>query len=401
LVPALRSDDVRTPRVEVCRRCADPLCIGLVLFVSSVLTMTCGGGAPPSQQAGAVRPAVPVELLTLALEPVDQIGQYVGTIKSRQSTTVQPQAEGFITSILVTSGTRVSRGTALFEIDATAQQAVVSSLEAQRASREADVAYARQQEDRATTLLGVGAISQQEHEQALTLRKTAEAQFRSVEDQLRQQMAELAYYRVVAQTSGVVGDVPVRVGDRVTRSTVLTTVDGDAGLEAYINVPVHEAPNLRLGLPVRLVDDAGRAVAESQVSFIAVSVDEATQTVLVKAPVTVGASVLRADQYVRAEIVWSTDLQLMLPVVAVQRVNDQYFAFVAAAEVDGSLVARQRPVDLGPVTGNAYVVRRGLSVGDRLVLSGTQKIGDGVPVQVLPSIPADPDAAAGSGQGGR
>jgi multidrug efflux pump subunit AcrA (membrane-fusion protein) len=89
----------------------------------------------------------------------------------------------------------------------------------------------------------------------------------------------------------------------------------------------------------------------------------------------------------------------MLPVVAVQRVSDQYFAFIATAEADGSLVARQRPVDLGPVTGNAYVVRGGLSVGDRLVLSGTQKIGDGVPVQALPSSPANTGAAAGSGQG--
>ena len=64
---------------------------------------------------------------------------------------------------------------------------------------------------------------------------------------------------VSAPTAGVVGDIPVRVGDSVTRSTVLTTIDQNAGLEVYINVPVQEAEHLRVGLPVHLVDDARRA----------------------------------------------------------------------------------------------------------------------------------------------
>lgn len=374
--------------------------VTVACLVLAGLTATCG---EPVQSGPVVAgpPAVPVELVTLRPEPVEQIGEFVGTIRSRRSTTVQPQAEGFITGILVTSGARVSLGTPLFEIDATTQLAAVASLEAQRASRAADAAYARQQEERATTLIEVGAISLQEYEQAVTLRKTAEAQFRSVEDQIRQQRAELAYYRVVAQAAGVVGDIPVRVGDRVTRSTVLTTIDSSTGLEVYISVPVQQAPQLTLGLPVRIVDDDGETLTASALSFIASSVDDATQTVLVKAPVDVGRDVLRTDQYVRAEVVWSIEPQLMLPVVAVQRVNDQYFAFVAE-DAEENLVARQQPVEVGPVIGNAYVVRGGLAAGDRLVLAGTQKIRDGVPIQALPAAaPASAGSASGAVQEGR
>ena len=192
----------RIAPVRIARRVA-------VLAVCSLAT-ACGGG---ESSQGGQPPAVPVILLTLQPEPVERIGEFVGTIKSRRSTTIQPQAEGFLTRILVASGTRVRPRTPLFEIDAAAQQAAVASLEAQRVAREADATYAQQQVARAKALFDVGAMSRQEHEQAVAQQQTAEAQLRSVQDQIRQQEAELAYYRVVAPTSGVIGDVPVRLAN--------------------------------------------------------------------------------------------------------------------------------------------------------------------------------------------
>jgi RND family efflux transporter MFP subunit len=232
-------------------------------------------------------------------------------------------------------------------------------------------------------------------DQATTSLKTAEAQLQVIEQQIRQQEVELGYYAVVAQTAGVVGDVPVRPGDRVTRTTVLTTVDDNVGLEAYLNIPVQQAPSLRVGLPVRLVDDGGEVLADTHISFVAASVDHQTQSVLVKAPVNVRPGLLRADQFVRAHVVWSVDSGLSVAVRAVQRVNDQRFVFVAE-ESDGGLVARQRAVVLGPVIGDAYVVLDGLTEGDLVVVSGTQKIGDGAPIQMLP-----PQSSADSVSAGR
>ncbi len=194
--------------------------------------------------------------------------------------------------------------------------------------------------------------------------------------------------------------MPVRVGDRVTRATVLTSVQDNTGLEVHINVPVQQASQLRLGLPVRILD-AGTTVTETQVSFVASSVSDASQSVLVKAPVTVAGDTLRDEQFVRAQIVWGSDEGLLLPVMAVQRVGNQSFAFVAEAQ-DSGLVARQRPVILGPILRDAYPVLEGLRPGDRLVLAGTQKIADGASIRPLasgqPSTPppgeADPRAGA-------
>src|SRR5260221_8078228 len=82
---------------------------------------------------------------------------------------------------------------------------------------------------------------------------------------------------------GIVGDIPVHVGDRVSVATLLTTVDEPGALEAYIYVPVDRSRELKLGLPVRLVDENQKPLAETSVTFISPQVDTETQTVLAKA----------------------------------------------------------------------------------------------------------------------
>jgi RND family efflux transporter MFP subunit len=269
------------------------------------------------------------------------------------------------------------------------QEAAVASLASQLASRKADLQQARQQAERARTLLAAGAASQAEAEQAETALATAQAQLQATEAQLREQRVEFAYYTVSAPTAGIVGDIPVRVGDRVTRSTVLTTIDRHAGLELYISVPVQAAANLRVGLPVHLVDDGGAVFATERLSFVSPSVEGATQSVLAKATLAKGEG-LRTEQFVRARIVWSERPTLTAPVVALNRIGGQFFAYVAEGGDSGD-VARQRVVRPGPVVGNDYVIESGLKPGERLIVSGVQRIADGAPVKVTPA--AAPAAA--------
>ena len=331
-----------------------------------------------------------VEVITLQASPVERATEYVGTLKSRRSTTIQPQVEGFITRIHTTAGARVGTGAVLMEIDAGRQRAAVASLESVRAARQADVALARQQAERAKALLDVGATSQAEYEQAQTGLKTAEAQLGALEAQIREQRVELGYHRVTAPSAGLVGDIPVRVGDRVTRSTVLTTIDAAEGLELNVNVPVQQASSLTVGLPVRVIDQQGAPLADLAISFVAGSVDESTQSVLIKAPIPNAGGRFRSEQFVRARVIWAHDPGLTVPLVAAVRINGQYFVYVAEKDPqkDGATVARQRAVQLGEVVGNDYVVISGLSAGERLIVSGIQKIGDGSPVNVQPAQPA-------------
>lgn len=336
-----------------------------------------GGGMPPSA----------VEILNLAPKPVEQTTEFVATLKSRRSSTIEPQVEGFITRIAVHSGERVGRGATLFEVDSAPQQAVLASQRSIRTMRAAEVDYALQQAKRTRKLFEAGASSQRDAEEADTALRTAEAQLEAADEQVSQQRAELGYYKVTAPAAGAVGDIPVRVGDRVTRSTMLTTLDDNDALEVYLSVPVVQAADLKIGLSARIVDEGGHILATNRISFVSPRVDGATQTVLAKATLLEGRGKFRADQFIRVRIVWRSEPGLTVPVTAVTRVNGQYFAFVAE-RTDKGLVAKQRAVTLGDIIGNDYVVRDGLKAGEQLIVAGLQKIGDGAPVSVATPAPA-------------
>jgi RND family efflux transporter MFP subunit len=333
-----------------------------------------------------------VEVLVLEPRPLEQSTEYIGTVKSRRSTTIQPQVSGWLTRIAVKSGDRVRSGDPLMEIDSGRQRAAVASLESLRLARQAGVEYARQQAQRQRTLLDAGAASEQEFEQAQTALRTAEAELRAIEEQIREQTVELTYYLVSAPTAGVVGDVPVRVGDRVTGSTVLTTIDSNEALELYVRVPVQQASALGRRLPVEVVDDGGAVRVETAIDFVSPQVDETTQSLLVKAPLPDGSG-LRTEQFVRVRLIWREEPGLAVPIVAVSRIGGQFFAFVAEDAGEGVL-ARQRALRVGPIVGNDYVVLEGLAPGERLIVSGVQKIRDGAPVDPRPpgATPGPPPA---------
>ena len=340
-------------------------------------------------------PPMPVEIVTLTAKPVEQTSEFVASLKSRRSATIQPQVEGFITRVAVRSGQSVSAGALLFEIDSAPEQAALASLQSMRPLRESDVEFARQQVERNKTLLNAGAISQREVEQFEAQLRAAEAQLKTLDEQIRQQRSQLNYYRVTSPIAGTVGDVPVNVGDRVTRSTELTTINENDVLEVYINVPVQQAPGLKVGLPVRLVDDRGEVLATNHITFVSPTVDMATQSVLAKAQLVEGRGQFRADQFVRARVIWSTAPGLTIPVTAVTRINAQFFAFVAEKNGQG-LQAKQKPVQLGEIIGNDYVVTSGLQPGEQLIVSGLQKIRDGAPVMPAPPAGAAPQAPKAS-----
>jgi len=355
------------------------------VLLGSVVVAGCGGGDQNAQGPGGgggrgVFPAMEVRTIVLEPKPIPQSSEFVATIRSLRSTTVQPQVEGIVRQVLIRSGDRVGAGQPLIQIDPDKQQATNTVTESQRASREADLAYAKQQLARLQKLFDAGAVSRAELEQAETAHKNAEAQLAAVQSQIRENQVELQYYRVTAPSAGVIGEVVIRQGDRVTPSTVITTIDQPEGLEAYINVPLERAMNLKTGLTVELLDNDGKVIAANPITFIAPRADDATQSVLVKATLRQMPPMIRVLQYVRARIVWSNEPTLSVPIVAVSRLAGQHFVFVAE-QSDKGVVARQKPVTVGEVSGDDYVVRGGLTAGERVIVSNVQKLGDGAPVK--------------------
>jgi|SRR6516162_7262349 len=358
-------------------KCRKRQCSFIAAAIFGPLMTGCGTKSTASGPAGP--PATPVQVLVVQPERIADTSEYLAILKSRHSATINPQVEGHITKIYVKSGDHVKAGDALLQIDPMKQEATVSSQDAARASQEANVRLAKVNLDRAQKLFDAGVISKADFDNAQTNYDAAVAQLKSLEQQVQQQQVELRYYRVSAPMDGLVGDIPVRVGDRVTVSTLLTTVDEPGALEAYIYVPASRAKDLKLGLPVKLLDESGAVRSSTQVTFVSPQVDPDTQTVLAKAAVLNPKDSLRIAQQVRAQITWGNREGPVLPVLAMTRINGEFFVFLAVKEGDKTM-ARQKLVKLGDIFGNNYAVTDGVKAGDHVIVSGTQFLQDGTPI---------------------
>jgi RND family efflux transporter MFP subunit len=350
------------------------------LFGLVVIGMTLGCVTNAAQNPHASGPmGMPVKVLEAHAVPISDSTEYIATLKSRDSAVIMPQVEGQITRIFVHSGDRVAAGGALMEIDPLRQQATVKSQESAQAALQANVLWTRQQYDRTKELFASGVVAKQDLDQAKASMDSAQSQLDAAGAQVSEQQVQLHYYKVLAPRGGIVGDVPVRVGDRVTTSTQLTTVDQPGSLEAYIYVPIEHSSQLKMNLPVQIVDSEDKVLAQTRVSFISPQVDNSTQTVLVKARLANSNDALRQSQFVRARVIFGTHQNPEVPILAVSRLAGQYFAFVAEPQ-NGSFVARQKPLKVGQTVGNDLEVQDGIRPGDKVIISGTQFLMDGAPV---------------------
>jgi RND family efflux transporter MFP subunit len=349
------------------------------LFLSVLLALTSACGGKKSAQASGPQ-AMPVQVKTAKPAKVNDATEYVATLKSRDTAVIMPQVDGIITEIYVHSGERVAAGKPLIQIDPTKQQATVRNQENARTAQLAQLKWAQQNYERISGLAAAGVVSRQDLDQARAARDAAQAQLDALNASVSEQQVQLHYYQVVAPRAGIVGDIPVRVGDRVQTTTQLTTVDRPGTLEAYIYVPVEKSGQLKMNVPVELVDSAGKLLASSRITFISPQVDNTTQTVLVKASVPNNNDALRNAQFIRARIVWGSEQRPVVPVIAVSRIGGLYFAFVAESDSKGGYVVHQKALQVGQIVGNDYVVLDGIKPGDKVVVTGTQFLVDGVPV---------------------
>lgn len=338
-----------------------------------------GQAAAAAQEVAPPQPPVPVGIAAVEVAEIRDTSEYLATLKSRQSIVLLPSADGLITQIFVAAGDHVRSGQPVLQIDPARQREVVSSEKSSRDAKLASLTFLQHQAERMARMHEGGAVSKQEMEQARTAYGAAKADAAAQGAQVRSQQVQLRYYRVTAPVDGTIGDISVRVGDRVTPLTSLTTIDNSKILEAYISVPAERAEGLRPELSVELLSGDGSQLVETKVGFISPLMNDETQSVLIKAQVDNEKGLLRAGQIVRARIIWSRRKGPVVPLISLIRLGDQHFAFVAEKSGQG-LRARQRAVTLGELFENRYAVRSGLAPGARIVVSGVQKLRDGAPI---------------------
>ncbi|MDY7023968.1 MAG: efflux RND transporter periplasmic adaptor subunit [Cyanobacteriota bacterium] len=278
-------------------------------------------------------------------------------------------------------------------------EAQITTQERRINSAQARVASAGQAFERQVATLEAQIVSQQKviDAQEADVNRLARDVDQARADAAAQQ-AVLEYYEITAPISGIVGEVPVKVGDFVDSQSVLTSIRQNDQLEVNIDIPVGRLSQIRVGTPVELIaQETGELIGTSRISFISPDTGTGTQTILVKAIYNNQDNQLRTDQIVRARVIWEQQAGITVPTTAINRIGAQSFVFVVEEEnQDGqqTQIAKQKPVELGSIQGQGYEVISGLKAGDRIVSEGVVKLRDGTPVVDQDEQPQQTDPAS-------
>lgn len=193
---------------------------------------------------------------------------------------------------------------------------------------------------------------------------------------------------VLAPFTGVIGDIPVKLGDYVDSGKELTTLTENNILDVNLSIPVEKAKDLRLGLPVMILNAQGEKVTSAKISFISPNVTSNSQLVLAKATLDRAGENLLNRGSVQAQIIWSESLGILVPATAVSRLGNKTFVFVAQPAEHSSpdkplLIAKQKLIQLGSLQGNDYQVLEGLEAGQQIVTAGIMNLRDDTPIMPL------------------
>ncbi|MEE8193213.1 MAG: efflux RND transporter periplasmic adaptor subunit [Gemmatimonadales bacterium] len=350
----------------------------LTAAVTAAALAGCGNEDPGGGEGqGGGRPPTPVEVAAAFTDTVLDAIRATGEIEAVQSIDVRPEITGRLIGILAREGTEVARGTPLFKVDDAELKAEVAWLEAERD-------LAQQALARTRDLMQQNASSEADLEQA-------EANARSADARLQLQQVRLERTVVRAPFAGVVGQRYVSMGDYVTTSDRLTTLQTVDPQRAVFRVPERHAERLEMGQEITF---RVAAVPDQELSgvvdFIDPIVELPARAITVKAMVRNRNRVLKPGMFIEVRL--TTEVRpdaVVVPEDAILPLQGADYVWVIAESL-----ATRREVELGVRTPGFVEILSGVDAGEQVVVGGLERLIEGAPVA---PIPVDRTAPEGAG----
>jgi membrane fusion protein, multidrug efflux system len=377
----------------------------LLLLAGLALVAGCSksakGGGPPQYP--------PPDVTTTSVEQknVPIYGEWVANLDGFTNAQIQPQVTGYLVRQNYKEGSVVRKGQVLFEIDPRPFQAALDQAIAQLAQAKANLQLAQINTKRDTPLAEARAIARSQLDNDLQTQAADEASVKAQEAAVETQKLYLSWTKVYSLLDGIAGLATTQVGSLVTQSTVLTTVSQVQPIKVYFAISEQEylalSEKARQGGAADLLHSASRVPIEltlangnlypskGYIVFVDRQVNSSTGTIRVAAAFVNPQNLLRPGQYgmVRAQTSIHRDA-LLVPQRAVTELQGSYQ--VAIVNADNKVHIQS--VKVGPQIGEGWVINDGLKPGEQVVVEGTGKLVDGIPVHPHPQ----PDQASAEQQ---
>ena len=380
----------------------------LLLFVLGLAAAACS--SPDQSPQGQ---AIPVRTITVAQADIDNVLELPGRVEPVRVAEVRARVTGIVQQRLYEEGTDVGQGQPLFRIDPAELRASYAQTQASLERAKATAANANAVVQRYRPLVEENAISGQEFDAAQAAAREANANVAQIQAQLKSASLQLGYTTVRAPIAGRAGRAAVTEGALVSQpeGTLMTRIEQVSPIYVSFSQSATEVLQIRRAIAagelalsaddaveVRLVfPDGTEYEIPGLIEFLDFTVDEATGTIELRAEFPNPDGLLLSGEFVNARIYAgkATDV-IAIPQAAVTLADSG--GTVMIVDKDGK--AALRPIKLGRLVGDKWVVESGLQPGDRVIVSNLQKLQPGMPVQIAntpngrAAAPAAPAAKA-------
>ncbi|MBG0751454.1 MULTISPECIES: efflux RND transporter periplasmic adaptor subunit [Pectobacterium] len=367
--------------------------LAAVLMLSGGLMLAgCDGGN--NQQGGAQQQMPEVGIVTLKTEALNVMTELPGRTSAYRIAEVRPQVGGIILKRNFVEGSDVKAGASLYQIDPATYQASYNSAKGSLAQAQAQAEIARLTVNRYKPLLGTNYVSKQDYDQAVATSRQADAAVQAAKAAVDTAQINLAYTKVSSPIEGRVGKSTVTEGALVAtgQATALTTVQQLDPIYVDVTQSSNDFLQLKRELEngtlkqsagkanVRLLLENGTEYTEAgTLEFSDVTVDETTGSITLRAIFPNPQHNLLPGMFVRARLDSGVNpTALLVPQQGVTR--DPRGQATAMVVGEGDKV-EPRTLTTSKAVGDKWLVTEGLKAGDRVIVTGLQKISPGAQVK--------------------
>jgi membrane fusion protein, multidrug efflux system len=346
--------------------------------------------APAASQQSQAPAAIPVGVVAAEKQPVTKSLDFVGRVEAIQRVEIRARVTGYLEKVAFKEGDLIKQGAELYTIERGLFEAAVGQAEGAQAKDKAAKTLTEVQLQRAEDLLAKQAGTQVARDQALAADQSAEGALLVDDANLKTAKINLGYTDITSPIDGKVGKTNVTIGNVVGPDTgPLTVVVSQDPM--YVSFPVSQRDFLRAQEAQHKVDLTGiRATLkfadgttykhDGKINFVDVQVNQATDTILVRATFPNPDYALVDGQLVRVMLESGTaEEKIVIPQAAL--ISDQEGVYVFVVDDGKAAIRRVKP---GGTSGTGTIIEQGLTVGEQVIVEGTQSLRPGVPVKASP-----------------
>ncbi len=336
-----------------------------------------------AKKQAVVMPPAKVSVIKAIQKDVPLYEEYVAQVFGQSDVEIRSRVEGWVTDVHFKEGSQVAKGDMLYTIDDIQYKTKVDAAVSDLARANTEVSRAQNELNRVKPLTELNALSQKDLDNADAAYKAAVAEAQAAQSVLDNARIELGYTRIYALIGGVVGISNARVGDYVSRigtTSVLTTVSDVKNVRVRFQLSEREFLRVarmskediqRMKKVELLLADGTLYPLEGNVNFANREIDPKTGTITVESTFANPNGLLRPGLFVKVRVLFSTFKDaILIPQRAVFQLQSVFQVF----SVSDSSTLKASMIEVGPKSGDGWVVTKGLKVGDKVAVIGNANL---------------------------